>query len=309
MKLVELSGVTRSFASGRRARVLAVDNVSFSINRGESVGLVGESGSGKSTLSRLICGLTPAEDGEIRLNGKPITAPSRAVQMVFQSADEALNPAFTIARNIAVGLGLSNAGALPEVRSVAAKVGLPPELLPRLPHQLSGGQQARAGIARALIAQPELLLLDEPTAALDVSVQALVLRLIDRLRTETGCATLLVSHDLDVVRLMCTRVLVMYRGRIVEAGPVNQIIEAPRHPYTRLLVSATPGRNQGDRMTLPSTAPHADTEACHFRDRCPMATDICAQSRPKLDDMAPGHAVACHHSSSAAPQISGSGAC
>lgn len=299
MNLLELSCVTRSFPGGRGARVVAVDDASFSIAPGESVGLVGESGSGKSTLSRLICGLTPPEKGEIRLKGTPITAPTRAVQMVFQSADEALNPAFTIARNIAVGLGLSRGGASGEVAQVAAKVGLSPELLTRWPHQLSGGQQARAGIARALIAQPELLLLDEPTAALDVSVQALVLKLIERLRQETGCATLLVSHDLDVVRLMCERVLVVYRGRIVEMGSVQQVIEAPRHPYTRLLVAATPGHARGERITLPSTAPQTVAQACHFRDRCPLATELCATSRPALVELSPGHTVACHHTARA----------
>ncbi|MCA0042629.1 ABC transporter ATP-binding protein [Celeribacter litoreus] len=309
MTLLELSGVTRSFASGRKARVVAVDDANFTIAPGESVGLVGESGSGKSTLSRLICGLTPPEHGVIRLKGAPVTAPTRAVQMVFQSADEALNPAFTIARNIAVGLGLSNGSATKEVAEVAAQVGLSPELLPRLPHQLSGGQQARAGIARALIAQPELLLLDEPTAALDVSVQALVLKLIERLRQETGCATLLVSHDLDVVRLMCERVLVMYRGRIVETGPIEQIIEAPKHPYTRMLVASMPGKAREERIVLPSTAPQITANACHFRDRCPLATDICARSRPQLTDVSAGHAVACHHAGGADHPVSESVEC
>jgi oligopeptide/dipeptide ABC transporter ATP-binding protein len=291
--------LSKTFSDRSGGIVHAVDDVTLDLSRGETLGIVGESGSGKSTLSRLIAGLTIPDAGMIRLNGEPMSGSENKVQMVFQTADEALNPAFTISRNIAVGLGQSLGGADVRVREIADRVGLPSDLLDRRPHQLSGGQQARAGIARALIAAPEILLLDEPTAALDVSIQSLVLKLIDRLRAETGCAMFFVSHDLDVIRLMCDRVLVLYRGRVVESGPVEAVISAPRHPYTQTLVEAMPGRHgrHGRHRKISMGNPAEQRpDACHFRGHCLLASNLCAHKRPALAGSP--HAVACHSTNS-----------
>lgn len=305
MTLLDIADLTKSFPDGKGGKTVAVDRVSLTIGAGESVGLVGESGSGKSTLSRLICGLLSADDGSIRLRGKSPEDGGDTIQMVFQSADEALNPAFSIARNIAVGLGLSARRADDAVRAIAEQVGLPVELLHRRPHQLSGGQQARAGIARALIARPDLLLLDEPTAALDVSVQAVVLKLLHNIRQEFGCSMLLVSHDLDVVRLMCERVAVIYRGRIVELGPVEQITQSPRHPYTQSLLAAMPGSGRPKTRAPADGTADLRPNACHFRHGCPIAADICAHRRPELAPTGPDHTVSCHMIG----DVNGSGAC
>jgi len=233
----------------------AVDGISFGIARGESVGFVGESGCGKSTTSAMIMRLLDATSGSIRFKGQELTAvPAgefarsplrRELQMVFQDPHESLNPRASAAQTIADPLqrldGMTRAGGIRErIEQLAAQVGLPLELLDRLPHQLSGGQKARVGIARAIASRPELLILDEPTAALDVSVQAVVLNLLADLRVEFGMSYLFVSHDLEVVRLMCDRVIVMRAGCIVEEGTTEQILSAPQAEYTRELLEAIP---------------------------------------------------------------------
>jgi peptide/nickel transport system ATP-binding protein len=233
----------------------AVDNVSFSIARGESVGLVGESGCGKSTTSAMVMRLLDATAGSIRFKGQELTAVSaaafarspqrRELQMVFQDPHESLNPRATAAQSIADPLlrleGMTNSAEIrARVEALATQVGLQHELLDRLPHQLSGGQKARVGIARAISTKPELLILDEPTAALDVSVQAVVLNLLADLKAEFGMSYLFVSHDLEVVRLLCDRVIVMRAGSIVESGPTAQVLSAPQAEYTRELLSAIP---------------------------------------------------------------------
>jgi peptide/nickel transport system ATP-binding protein len=233
----------------------AVDGVSFHVARGESVGLVGESGCGKSTTSAMVVRLLDPTSGSIRFKGKELTYQRadefvrsplrRELQMVFQDPQESLDPRATAAQSIADPLirieGLRGRAALrARVETLAEQVGLPCELLDRLPHQLSGGQKARVGIARAIATRPELLVLDEPTAALDVSVQAVVLNLLADLRAEFGMSYLFVSHDLEVVRLMCDRVLVMRAGRIVEEGETTQILAAPAADYTRELLAAIP---------------------------------------------------------------------
>ena len=235
--------------------VRAVDSISFSIARGESVGLVGESGCGKSTTSAMVMRLLDATSGSIRFKGQELTeVPAgefarsplrRELQMVFQDPHESLNPRSTAAQSIADPLlrlaGLQGGNLIRErVEQLAAQVGLPLELLDRLPHQLSGGQKARVGIARAIATKPELLILDEPTAALDVSVQAVVLNLLADLKAEFGMSYLFVSHDLEVVRLLCDRVIVMRAGSVVEAGPTAQILSAPSAAYTRELLAAIP---------------------------------------------------------------------
>ena len=242
----------RGLAVRFRGGVSAVDGVGFELHAGESVGLVGESGCGKSTTSAAIMRLLDPSAGQILLNGRDLAAiPARrfatdpdraALQLVFQDATDSLNPRHPAARAIMDPLlrlgGLRRGAARAEAERLADQVGLPRALLDRFPHQLSGGQKARVGIARAIALRPRLLILDEPTAALDVSVQAVVLNLLAELRARLGMAYLFVSHDLHVVRLMCERVLVMQAGRIVEAGATGQVMEAPRHPCTQSLLAA-----------------------------------------------------------------------
>ena len=249
--LLEVSALTMRFND----EILAVDGVSFSIAAGESVGLVGESGSGKSTIARIVTRLIDQTSGAIRFAGADIGAQTargfhaapqrRDIQIVFQDAGESINPRFSAFDAIAdplrrLGAGAAGSSLRGKVAEAAERCGLPLDLLDRFPHQLSGGQRARVGIARAVITSPRLLVLDEPTAALDVSVQAVILHLLDRLRCETGMACLFVSHDLNVVRMMCERMIVLNRGRIVEQGLSRDIFAAPREAYTRELLAAIP---------------------------------------------------------------------
>ncbi len=249
--LLELRQVVKRFPSG----TVAVDDVSFGLAPGGSLGLVGESGSGKTTLSRLICRLIDPDRGDIILLGESISAiPAsefhrsprrRDVQIVFQDPTDSLNPRFTAFDSIAHPLrrleGLRDGAALTaRVGEAADRAGLPAELLSRLPHQLSGGQKARVGIARAVAPRPRLLVLDEPTAALDVSIQAVILQLLDRLRREDDIALLFVSHDLNVVRMLCDDMVVLQQGRVVEAGPSRQLFLAPREATTQALLAAIP---------------------------------------------------------------------
>jgi oligopeptide/dipeptide ABC transporter ATP-binding protein len=304
--LLEVIGLRKLFPIERGRFLHAVDGVDFALARGESLGVVGESGSGKSTVARLVARLIDASAGAINLDGRDIGAvpaaaftrdPARkAIQLVFQSADDALNPAFTALRNIAVGLGdpRLDKAARARIAQVAEEVGLAREHLTRRPHQLSGGQQARVGIARALVAAPELLVLDEPTAALDVSVQATVLKLIDALRKGRGITLLFISHDLEVVRLMCDRILVLYLGRVAEIGSAATVLAAPLHPYTRALVAATPGRGRPQGLSGEPASPiDPDQNACLFHGRCPLAVERCRTERPHLRE-ADGRMVACH---------------
>jgi peptide/nickel transport system ATP-binding protein len=253
MKLFPLGG-----DGGRRRapRLLhAVDDVSFTVAEGESIGLVGESGCGKSTLARVISRLIEPSDGDVVFQGRNLftvplkrfagSADRAKIQMVFQDPTDSLNPRFTVFDTISEPLrllaGINDREQLrTRVRELAGQVGLPPEFLGRFPHQLSGGQKARVGIARAIALEPRLLVLDEPTSALDVSVQAVILRLLDRLRSQLGLSYIFVSHDLNVVRLLCDRVIVMKRGRVVETGPAAELLANPSEDYTRTLVEAIP---------------------------------------------------------------------
>ncbi len=248
--LLEVRNLRKVFGRGADA-VAAVDDVSFTISHGETLGLVGESGCGKSTTSSMIMRLLDPTSGEIRLDGESLIDtpaakfardPRRAsLQMVFQDATDSINPRFTARQAIADPIRrLTDEKPAGRVEELATQVGLPLTLLDRFPHQLSGGQKARVGIARALASRPKLLILDEPTAALDVSIQAIVLNLLARLRAELGISYLFVSHDLHVVRLLCDRVVVMRKGRIVEQGDAETIMHSPVDPYTRSLLAATP---------------------------------------------------------------------
>jgi oligopeptide/dipeptide ABC transporter ATP-binding protein len=298
---------------GHVPQVFAVDGVSFAIDKGESVGLVGESGCGKSTLVRLISRLLDQSAGSITFDGADIGAvparrfgrvPQRAnIQMVFQDPTDSLNPRLTALDAIADPIrrlrSLGRRDVRARVEEVAQLCGLPKELLGRFPHQLSGGQKARVGIARALAVEPRLLILDEPTSALDVSVQVVILHLLQDLKERLGLSYLFVSHDLNVVRLLCTRVLVMYSGKIVESGPTAEIFAAPRHPYTAALLSAIPNA-WGDarpRIMLPGepVSPiDPDPRVCRFYGRCPRGQPRCAEVLPRLDAIGPGHDIACH---------------
>src|SRR5271154_6708452 len=247
-RLIEAEGLVKTYPmrrGGRRSRLHAVDGVDLTIRPGEAVGLVGESGCGKSTLARLVSRLIAPDGGALRFEGASIDATSigrfaasserRQIQMVFQDPANSLNPHFSAFEAIADPVRVlvrpkSRAELERRVAAAADQVGLPKPLLSRLPNKLSGGEKARVGIARAMAVEPKLLILDEPTSSLDVSTQAMVLKLLAKLRREAGVALLFVSHDLDVVRLVCDRVMVMALGRIVETGPVKSVFAAPLHP-------------------------------------------------------------------------------
>lgn len=293
----------------------AVDNVSFAIEKGESVGLVGESGCGKSTLARLIARLHDPTSGDIEFEGEKISDISshhfvhskfrKRIQMVFQDPTESLNPGFTAHASIADPIrrlgGVKRGADLKcRVEELAEMVGLPLELLSRFPHQLSGGQKARVGIARAIALEPSLLILDEPTSALDVSVQAVTLRLLEDLKNRLEMSYLFVSHDLNVVRLLCQRVLVMYLGKVVETGPAEELFDRPRHPYTKALLSAVPAIEKGDRVDRirlvgePMSPIDPSPRMCRFHSRCPKGEERCASEMPVLRPYPGGLEAACH---------------
>jgi len=324
--LLEIDHLHRRFAMGAapgliakatreakpRPMLHAVDDVSFTVAKGETVGLVGESGCGKSTLARLLARLLDPTEGAIRFAGQDIGAlpakgfgasPWRArIQMVFQDAQDSINPRFTAFGAIADPLRrlkkLTGQALVDRVNKLADQTGLPRELLSRFPHQLSGGQKARVGIARAIAVEPELLILDEPTAALDVSVQSVILNLLVDLREQLGMSYVFVSHDLNVVRLLCDRVVVMYLGKIVEQGPAAQVFAHPAHPYTKALIAAIPEPDrQGPRVRLtgePRSPVDPSPSVCRFHGRCPKGTERCGQAMPPLNEIAPGRLVACH---------------
>lgn len=314
---LEVRQLVKRFPVGARrkgAMLHAVDDVDLMIEPGECVGLVGESGCGKSTLARLIARLVDPTSGAVLLDGQDTTAmtqsafaatPQRArIQLVFQDPTESLNPSFRVFRAIADPiarlLGVRDNAELSErVHRAADLVGLPRELIQRYPHQLSGGQRARVGIARAIAVEPSLLILDEPTSALDVSVQAVILRLLADLRARLGMSYLFVSHDLNVVRLLCSRIVVMYLGRVVEAAPTEVLFTAPRHPYTKALVAAIPdpARRDESRPRLegsPRSPIDPDPNTCRFYGRCSISTQQCTQSSPGLRAVGENHVAACH---------------
>ncbi|WP_176083676.1 ABC transporter ATP-binding protein [Martelella sp. HB161492] len=300
--------------AGRKSRLHAVDGIDLAIDNGESVGLVGESGCGKSTLARLIARLIDADGGRLDFSGHDLaalsgrsfaTTPERAeIQIVFQDPNESLNPSFTVLRAVADPIrrlmpGTSRSQATQLALEALHAVGLPRELAGRFPHQLSGGQKARVGIARAIAVKPKLLILDEPTSALDVSVQAVILKLLARLKAERGMSYLFVSHDLNVVRLICDRIVVMYLGKVVEEGPAEAVFSHPRHPYTQALIGAIPDpARRGTtvaRLEKPASSPiDPDPNRCRFAGRCPHEIPRCSREMPSLAETGSRHFAACH---------------
>jgi peptide/nickel transport system ATP-binding protein len=292
-------------ADVRETTVHAVDHVSFNVDDGEVVGLVGESGCGKSTLGRVGCGLYAPSGGTVAYRGQPVTTAAgtrRPIQMIFQDPFASLNPRLRIADVIGEaprvhGL-VDRKGMEDYVADLMRRVGLDPSFMRRYPHQFSGGQRARIGIARALAVKPEFLVCDEAVAALDVSIQAQVLNLFMDLREQLGLTYLFISHDLGVVRHLSDRVVVMYLGRVVEIAPADALFEAPNHPYALALLDEVPRLDRKRRAFVPIKgeipSPLDPPTGCHFHPRCPRAMARCAAEAPALREIAPARLSACH---------------
>ena len=303
----------RGLLGGKPAVVKAVDGVSFSIRRGETLGLVGESGCGKTTTGRCILQLEKPTSGQIIFEGQELTAFSekelrkvrRRMQVIFQDPYSSLNPRMTVGQIIAEPLAVHD--IVPErwarkarVTQLLSHAGLLPAMADRYPHELSGGQRQRVGVARALAMEPSLIICDEPVSALDVSIQAQIINLLEELQAEFGLTYLFVAHDLSVVRHISDRVAVMYLGKIVEITDRKSLYESPQHPYTKALLSAVPipdpaveaGR---ERVVLGGEVPSAlnPPSGCVFHPRCPIAVDDCRRVVPELREVRPEHRAAC----------------
>jgi len=305
--LVEAEGLTRSFASGK-GTLRAVDDVSLSIDAGEVLGVVGESGSGKSTLGRLLLRLLEPSAGVARFDGQDLAAlgkPAlrrfrRNMQMVFQDPFASLNPRMTVGDALTEPLrlhrGLRGGALKEEAGALLEQVGLTREHLGRYPRAFSGGQRQRVAIARALASQPRFIVADEPVSALDVSIQAEVVNLLQDLQRSLGLALMFISHDLSVVEVVADRVMVLYLGRVMETADTETLFARPAHPYTAALMQAAPGsRRTGETLVLSGEIPSPldPPSGCVFRTRCPFAIAECGAGRPALRPVGPGHLKAC----------------
>jgi oligopeptide/dipeptide ABC transporter ATP-binding protein len=293
--------------------VHAVDDVSFRLTEGETLGVVGESGCGKTTLIRVLVRLIESTSGTIRFRGQDITKGGRKqmepirgeMQMVFQDPQASLNPRKRIGQILATPLGrrgVAKDKLEAESRTLLQRVGMSTDLLNRFPHEFSGGQRQRIGIARALAVNPRLILLDEPVSALDVSIQAQVINLLDDLQDELGLSYVFVAHDLSVVRHVSDRIVVMYLGKLMEISPAEELYNKPIHPYTSALLGAIPipdpkQNRERDRVSVSGEPPNPinPPSGCRFHTRCPRATDVCSAVEPQLTEYADGHLAACHH--------------
>jgi peptide/nickel transport system ATP-binding protein len=312
-----VNGLRKHFAiagdvPGQRSVIRAVDTVSFDVLKQETLGIVGESGCGKSTTARLLMHLVEPDEGEIILDGQAVNALRgvsvrelrRNVQMVFQDSYASLNPRLTIEETISWGpraMAGEGSAARQSACDLLLRVGLAPDLFAhRYPHELSGGQRQRVNIARALAMQPRVVILDEAVSALDKSVEAQVINLLQDLKAELGLTYVFISHDLNVVRYVSDRVMVMYLGKVVEIGPAAQVYDAPRHPYTRALLSSRPSmdprrRRETSPLSGDPPSPINPPSGCRFRSRCPLAEPVCAAREPLLlssDTLM--HLTACH---------------
>jgi peptide/nickel transport system ATP-binding protein len=308
--------IRKGFLKREVGSIRAVDDVSFYINEGETLSLVGESGCGKTTTARCILRALEPTGGEIRFRSRSgevtevsklprpqLRALRREMQMIFQDPFSSLNPRMTLLNIVGEPLLVNGMGNRREreqrVAELLRVVGLRPEFMRRFPHAFSGGQRQRIGIARALVLNPELVIADEPVSALDVSVQAQILTLLDGLRERHRLSFLFVSHDLGVVRHFCSRVCVMYLGRIVETGPTRDVLDKPAHPYTQLLRDSSPVPDPAHRLTLAKhdgeiPSPANPPTGCPFHTRCPHKMPVCTERLPALKEIAPGRSAACH---------------
>jgi len=313
--LLQAENLCKTYAAQGKAEVRALDQVSFHIDPGETLGLVGESGSGKSTAGRVLLRLIEPSAGRVLFEGREVLSLSKrafrpyrkAMQMIFQDPGGSMNPAYRIGTVLdetlkAHASDLGGPARRDRAAALLNEVGLGVEALGRRPHELSGGQLQRIAIARALGVQPRLIVADEPVSALDLSVQAQVLNLMQDLKDRLGLAYLFIAHDLAVVKRMSQRVAVLYRGQLVETARSEDLYSRPAHPYTRLLLEAAPNaggaaRPRSKTSAIQAVAPLETPVAlglCSFLDRCPLRVAACREVRPPVRDIAPGHAVACH---------------
>ena len=310
---IELKDLSKTFPIGKkllgkpRNLITAVNQVSLAVSEGETLGIVGESGCGKSTLAKMLVGLLQPTDGQIEIYGQPLGNLKRSqigkhIQYVFQDPISSLNPRKTIRQIMHAPLkhlkNLPSEVREEKIREIFEAVNLRYEFLDRYPHEFSGGQAQRIGIARALAASAKVIILDEPVSALDVSVQAQILNLLSELRAQFNLTFLFISHDLSVIEAVCDRVAVLYFGSVVEIGPADKIFINPRHPYTRLLANSAPSIGQELKNTYKPEAELPDPlnppGGCAFQDRCPLASSKCRHEIPKLISLGDGVKVACH---------------